>query len=653
MPNRLSQSASPYLRQHQNNPVDWYAWGQEAFTKAQQENKPIFLSIGYSSCHWCHVMAHECFEDQEVAEALNGAFVSIKVDREELPDVDEAYMTALQITRGHGGWPLSAFLTPDLKPFFLATYLPKEDRGRFPGFLSHIEQLAAAWASESQRSQLVETAEDYTRALHEINERQEAPQQLRLDIESVAMAAQSILEEIDPEHGGFGKSPKFPPHTQLSFLLELSQSKLFDTELRQEAWVAVVFTLVKMARGGIHDHVGGGFHRYSTDESWHLPHFEKMLVDNALLWSLYSKCLRLLKNEDPETEALFEWAANGILEWLKRDLQQGPGLFGSATNADTEGEEGTFYVWTEQEIRSLLGSEADEFIKSYNITAEGNFLDEATRRTTGHNVLSLKLPVTPARDQLAKLFSARESREKPFVDSKAVAFSNGLLAAAFAGADEAYNLEAWQDVIPRLYLDGVAYGTAYLEDIAALAIAFLSHGDRTRGLQLVHEMMDRFWNPNDSTFYATSDEHHPLFGKRRPIFDQPQPSGTALAVKALKLSGHYREAVQAVNAQLGWMTHSPMGTSALWEQAIGLIPYATQPRFEYVAQSKTSGSLVCTLPQGFHLNEPPKVSGATVLQTEEGFELEFAQSPQFPIPVEYEMCDDNACYPRATALIQG
>ena len=385
MPNRLAQSSSPYLRQHAENPVEWFEWGGEAFASAREQGKPIFLSVGYSSCHWCHVMAHESFEDFEVASVLNRSYVSIKVDREERPDVDEAYMTAVQLQSGRGGWPMTVLMTPNGDPFFAGTYFPKQDRGQYPGFLSILRQIEELWTRD--RAKVEEAARDFRDSLEEALRRPAPTASGTLDAAFLERAIETIAAEFDPVHGGFGGAPKFPPHTTLKFLLAAAESPLLNPDTRERAREMAHQTLEQIALGGIHDHVGGGFHRYSTDAVWLVPHFEKMLYDNALLLGNFS---RAAKQSEGARRELFESAAKGIVRWLREEMTTSDGLFGSALDADSEGEEGKFYVWTKAEIEAALGDRADEFCQAYDITEEGNYRDEATGRPTGANIPHLR-----------------------------------------------------------------------------------------------------------------------------------------------------------------------------------------------------------------------------------------------------------------------
>ncbi|MGZ6972201.1 MAG: thioredoxin domain-containing protein, partial [Thermoanaerobaculia bacterium] len=371
--NRLARESSPYLRQHANNPVDWYPWGDEAFEKARREDRPVFLSIGYSSCHWCHVMERESFENEEIAALLKTHWVSIKVDREERPDVDDVYMTAVQLTSGRGGWPLSAFLLPDRRPFFAGTYFPPDDRHGRPGFLSLLRRLDAAWREkrEDLEGRAAEIASEVVAASGLAAHGSPEP----LSPGSLGLLGAALSRLFDSEHGGFGDAPKFPPHLALAWLLRRGAAGDAAALAMAEA------TLEAMALGGIRDHLGGGFHRYSTDAEWFLPHFEKMLTDNAQLLAVYARAYALTGRD------LFHRVARETGEYLLREMTGPEGGFFAATDADSEGEEGKYFVWDLSEIREVLGKgDAEYFCEWYGIRPEGNFRDESSGRATGLNI---------------------------------------------------------------------------------------------------------------------------------------------------------------------------------------------------------------------------------------------------------------------------
>ena len=372
--NKLANEKSPYLRQHASNPVEWFPWGDEAFERARVESKPIFLSIGYSTCHWCHVMAHESFENKSIAELMNRHFINIKVDREERPDVDAIYMIATQALTGSGGWPMSVWLTPELKPFFAGTYFAPDDRHGRAGFPSVLTQLAEAW--EKEREKVLRSAEQISGLLNEY-QKTGKPRKLSEPHGICNMAFNALARQFDSVHGGFGHAPKFPMPVNLAFLLDFHR----QTQTAQGLDM-VSFTMKKMASGGIYDQLGGGFARYSTDERWLVPHFEKMLYDNAQLLSVIAELYHITKENYWKTLAL------NLTDYLLRDLRHSNGGFYAAEDADSEGKEGTFYVWTLAQIKKILPTEqADVVIKNYGLTVAGNFFDPHTQEE-GLNVLS-------------------------------------------------------------------------------------------------------------------------------------------------------------------------------------------------------------------------------------------------------------------------
>jgi uncharacterized protein YyaL (SSP411 family) len=592
MANRLANEVSPYLRQHGENPVDWYPWGEEAFLRAKLEDKPIFLSVGYSSCHWCHVMEEESFEDARIAALLNESFVSIKVDREERPDVDEAYMTAVQLTSGRGGWPMSVFLTPDRRPFFAGTYFPPTDLGQHPGFATVLAQLAQTW--RQRRADVEKAATEIASALRQTFAATPPGTFSPLDHDFVDRGLRQILSDFDPDFGGFGPAPKFPPHSGIDFLLNYAIWDGGDPQFRQAAFSAAFFTLRQMALGGIHDHVGGGFHRYGTDPEWRLPHFEKMLYDNALLLSNFARAAVLAEAIDSESAHQFASVVGGIVRWLRDEMRSPDGTFGSAQDADSEGEEGRYYVWTLDAIHELLGPDAGGFIAAFDIQAEGNFAEEATGKRTGANVLVLAQPTEPGQfvRELASLREARARRVAPMRDEKALVGWNGLAIVGLADAGELelaheaaraiLDAESRHGRLPHLIANGQPYGEAYLEDYAnfiegliRVGIADLTDPDLGEELlrqarRLTLEMLERFGDEAGG-FYATGDRHESLFGRTRPVFDQPIPSATSVAIRVLQAQGFEEEATRALHAMVGWMERAPGATEGLYSVAIGFL----------------------------------------------------------------------------------
>lgn len=562
MPNRLAESASPYLRQHAENPVDWYEWGEEAFQRARDLERPIFLSVGYSSCHWCHVMAHESFENEAVAAILNDHFVSIKLDREERPDVDDVYMTAVQLATGRGGWPMTIFMLPDGKPFFAGTYFPREDRGPYPGFLTLLRQVAQAW--HDHRSQLFEAAREFSIGLADSMHRLPESDGGLLGLETLANALDVLHGEFDPDHGGFGGAPKFPPHTALSFLLRLASSPVaeaLDTISPGAVELArsmALTTLDKMALGGIHDHAGGGFHRYSTDDHWLLPHFEKMLYDNAQLLAAYASV------EDLRCDRI----AQGIVSFLTSELMGSSGVLYSALDADSEGEEGLYYTWTLQEIRNVLGFDAT-FEAEFGVTSDGNFEDEAHHVRTGRNILSRKNWNGDFGVQLEKLRLARSVRTRPGLDDKAIAAWNGMAIQGLVHVDRELAEQVglrWAQCarLPHMIARNEEIGEAFLDDIAHMGLAFHALGWHERAAHLADRMLAEFRDV-DGAFWYTSSHHETLIGRAKPVLDQSMPSGNGAAARLLVELGRYDDAERAFVAVQGWMERAPNATESLLE----------------------------------------------------------------------------------------
>lgn len=719
MPNRLAAESSPYLLQHQNNPVDWYPWGEEAFARAREEDKPIFLSVGYSSCHWCHVMEHESFEDEETARLMNETYICVKVDREERPDVDETYMTAVQLSAGRGGWPMSVFMTADKRPFFAGTYFPKEERGGHPSFTQILQQVGAVWSQE--RHKVYEIANQYAEAITQSRGQTiEATSTLSHNLLAECVRAHSM--EFDEDHGGFGQSPKFPPHTAIEFLLNYAIGEYRDEELRQSAADMALYSLEKMALGGIHDHVGGGFHRYSTDERWLLPHFEKMLYDNALLLGNYARAAALCHEQLPELELLFGQAVNGIVRWLQDEMTSPEGLFYSALDADSEGEEGKFYVWTPAEVDAILGQESQAFQDAFQFHPDGNFRDESTGQMNGANIPHLLETVGDRFDlALSRLREARAQRVRPGLDDKALVAWNGLAIAALAEAAEVgmaeraaeaiLAAEAQHGSLPHQITKGKPSGDAFLEDYAYFVDSLISlsgvknlfegEGASLPGRpavewfkeaqRLASEMIDKFYDSSASGFFGTSQKHEELFGRTKPIFDQPSPSGNAIAAKCLIELGDPSRAMATVQGLLGWMERAPSATEALHLVAMNLIGEAEETEEDEVpsippasmevtvqiasqrlkAESGVAkGEIVLNIPDGLHVNSatPParwlvptevfieplkyRVSYPGVTddkfygQVAIGFEVDLpagSSGEEFEVTVKYQACTDSEC----------
>ena len=558
--NHLLQETSPYLRQHAHNPVDWYPWGPEALERARRLDRPIFLSIGYSACHWCHVMEHESFEDPEVARILNDHFVSIKVDREERPDLDQIYMTAVQMLTGQGGWPMSMFLTPDLKPFYGGTYFPPEDRYGRPSFKRLLVALAEAW--QTRRDEITESSGQITQRLQQAGRVEPTEGELapRLLQNAVRMHARIF----DSTYGGFGSAPKFPHPVELRLLLRLW--KRFGDE---QALDMARLTLDRMATGGIYDHLGGGFHRYSTDERWLVPHFEKMLYDNALLAVAY------LEGYQATGEALYARVVEETLSYVMREMTSPEGPFYSTQDADSEGEEGKFYVWSAQEIEQVLGKErADVFTYVYDVTPEGNWEGKNIlhrTRTNEQDARMLRLPEPELRRLLeeskGELVAVRSRRVWPGRDEKVLTSWNALMISAFAKAAQvlgnpdysAHAVKAADFVLRSMRApDGRLLRTysagskpklnGYLEDYAFLLDAVISLYEATfdarwieAALGLAKVLIDEFWDEAEAGFFYTGRSHEALIARTKDPHDSSIPSGNSVAVLALlrlaKLTG--------------------------------------------------------------------------------------------------------------------
>lgn len=555
-PNRLIHEKSPYLLQHAYNPVDWYPWGEEAFEKARKENKPIFLSIGYSTCHWCHVMEKESFEDEEVARLMNDAFVSIKVDREERPDIDGIYMMVCQmISRGGCGWPLNIVMTPDKKPFFAATYIPKEDRFGRAGMLTLVPRIKEVWTK--QHNEVLDSANQITSALQQgMNESHGG----ELDKSTLKAAYEQLAHSFDKYHGGFGGAPKFPTPHNLSFLL-----RYWKRSDNKEALDMVEKTLQAMRQGGIYDHIGFGFHRYSTDAEWFLPHFEKMLYDQAMIAMAYIEAYQATGKEE------YKKTAREIFTYVLRDMTSQEGGFYSAEDADSEGEEGKFYLWTEGEIRQILGKdEADLFIRVFNVEKGGNFREEATGKGTGRNILYLRRSLPEIASQLKiseselesrletarqKLFEMRERRVHPHKDDKILTDWNGLMIAALAKGAQVFGEPRYAEAAQRAvdfifknmrkpdgrllhrYRDGQANIEGNLDDYAFLIWGLIELYESTfdanylqSAIDLNSSLIKHFWDNKGGGFYFTADDSESLIVRQKEIYDGATPSGNSVAM---------------------------------------------------------------------------------------------------------------------------
>ncbi|KON26802.1 thioredoxin [miscellaneous Crenarchaeota group archaeon SMTZ1-55] len=555
--NRLLFEKSPYLLQHAYNPVDWHPWGAAAFAKAAREEKPVFLSIGYSTCHWCHVMERESFEDPEVAQLLNETFVCIKVDREERPDIDRIYMRVCQLMTGSGGWPLTILLLPDKRPFFAATYIPRESRFGRMGMRELIPRVKEAWST--RRDDLERAAEKSLVVLRRGATESGLAQGEDLDATTVDAAYLALVDAFDERYGGFGRAPKFPSPHRLRFLL-----RYWKRTGKEQARRMVEQTLQAMRRGGIYDHVGFGFHRYATDRQWHVPHFEKMLYDQAMLAMAYVEAYQALGNEEDKETAC------EILTYILRDLTDPTGGFYSAEDADVAGEEGQFYLWTADEIRQWLPTDQADLVRDvFNMEKNGNFEEGSTRRKTGKNILhrttSLKKLADEQNVPLAELtaaweraretlFTARERRAHPHKDDKILADWNGLMIAALAKASRIVNEDTYVDAATgavqfidehmrdsqgRLfhrYRDGEAAIPGFLNDYAFLVWGLIELYETTfdvkylqHAIALTDEMIHRFWDDEHGSFYFTADDAENVLVRDKEIDDGAYPSGNAVA----------------------------------------------------------------------------------------------------------------------------
>jgi len=553
MPNRLAQETSPYLLQHRDNPVDWYPWGPEALERAREEDLPILLSVGYSACHWCHVMERESFEDPETAAYMNEHFVCVKVDREERPDVDAIYMEAVQTITGHGGWPMTVFLDPDGVPFYGGTYFPPDESRGMPSFRMVME--AVVHAFETQREEIREKAPLARARLAAIGEVEPRDLPGAGDLEE---AVRRLLGAADRRNGGFGGAPKFPPASSLELLMARGET------------AHVELTLDRMLAGGIYDQLGGGFARYSVDAVWLVPHFEKMLYDNALLARAYLHGWQLLGHER------YRRVCEETLDWMLREMRGPEGGFYSALDADSEGEEGKFYVWTAAEIREVLGEAVEPVIEFYGVSEQGNF--------EGMNILHLAAgaeagPPEGLAEMREALFETRAERVWPGLDDKRLTSWNALAIAALAGAGAVLGREDYLDAarscaefvlgqlrdddgrLLRTYKDGRAHLNAYLEDHAFLLEALLAlyessfeQGWFEQAQSLAESTIARFGDPERGGFYSTSSDHEELIARRKEVGDHPIPSGNSSAAMGLlrlaALTGErrYEEAATGVFA---------------------------------------------------------------------------------------------------------
>ncbi len=648
--NRLADETSPYLQQHADNPVDWYPWGEEALQAARQQDKPILLSVGYSACHWCHVMAHESFEDPAVADVMNRLFINIKVDREERPDLDQIYQTAHSLlTQRAGGWPLTMFLTPDQRPFFGGTYFPKTSRYGLPGFSGLLERVADTY--REQRAQI----EEQNRSLVEVLQQTQPAgdsQSGALDDAPIRSAIDALIASFDRQHGGFGGAPKFPHPAELELCLYFAQS---EVRLREHA----LFTLAKMATGGIYDQLGGGFSRYSVDQHWMIPHFEKMLYDNGPLLGLYADAWRL------ERKPLFKLVVEETAAWVMREMQSDAGGYFSSLDADSEGAEGRYYVWSRDEIRQLISADEYAVVSAYfGLDGEPNFerqywhlhvfeqLDAVAPR--------LEMTTQRARELLDsarhKLLVAREQRVRPGCDEKILVSWNALMIRGLARAARVFGREDWLESARRAarfvaermfdgtrllatFKDGRAHLNAYLDDYAFMVLALLELAQadfRSEEFEfavaLSEALLAQFEDAQDGGFFFVSHDHEPLILRPKPGHDNATPSGNAVAALALLRIGYMlgearylASAERALQLFVPMMTQRPAGFATM---AIALsellVPTRTvilrgdagqlEPWRRELSDSIDSGTLLLALDAGVPrlpavLDKPAPASG--------------------------------------------
>ena len=562
--NKLINETSPYLLQHAYNPVAWYSWCDEAFEKAKNENKPIFLSIGYSTCHWCHVMEHESFEDEEVAKLLNDQFISIKVDREERPNIDNVYMTICQMLTGSGGWPLTIVMTPDKKPFFAGTYFPKFGNYGRMGMLDLIPRLADVW--KTRANDVLSSAENIVGHLRELSEVKMSTITDVLDSSLIDSACQQLLRSFDKKNGGFGGAPKFPSPHNLMFLL-----RCWNKSKQNEILEVVEKTLTAMHMGGIHDHVGYGFHRYSTDSEWLVPHFEKMLYDQSMLSLAYMETFQATGKE------CYLKIAEEILTYVLRDMTSSEGGFYSAEDADSEGEEGKFYVWDMEELFNILSKEEVKIaFKIFNVKKEGNFSEESSRTKTGTNILHLTESIVSYAKELGmsvndlgikleeireKLFICREKRIHPLKDDKIITSWNGLMIVALSRASQILKSDKYsiaaekavdfilnnmyvKDHLLHSYRKGIAKIDANIDDYTFFIWGLLELYEATFktkylkiALDLNNDLDKYFWDKESGGYYFSSEKEEALLIRQKEIYDGAIPSGNSIAMQnLLKLS---------------------------------------------------------------------------------------------------------------------
>jgi uncharacterized protein YyaL (SSP411 family) len=647
--NRLADSKSPYLLQHADNPVDWYPWGPEAFAKAAEENKPIFLSIGYATCHWCHVMEHESFENPLVAALMNEAFINIKVDREERPDIDQVYMTVCQMMTGGGGWPLTIIMSPDKQPFYAATYIPRESQHGRIGMLDLVPRVAKVW--QTDRDSIRGTSKQILEALEKMEGRSSGG---NIDKGAIDNAFNQFSGRYDATHGGFGSSPKFPSPHNLVFL-----TRYWSRTGNAQALEMVSNTLEQMRLGGVYDQVGFGIHRYSTDVEWLVPHFEKMLYDQAML--VFAATEAWLATSNP----VFERTARETITYVLRDMTSPEGAFYSAEDADSEGEEGLFYLWTTAEVEEILGKEDAAFaVAVWNLENDGNYKDEVRGTRTGRNIPHLtrshldsaavqKMEPEEFEERLesvrARLFDRRENRIHPLKDDKVLADWNGLMAGAMAFAGRAFDEPEWVRAAQKAadfvleemrtekgrvlhrYREGDASIPAFLDDYVFMTMAMLELYDATfeakyleRAVKLQQQTLELFWDTKRNGFYFTAADHEELLVRQKEIYDGAIPSGNSMAaenfVRLARLTSN-NEYLQGADHIFAAFSNEANQLPSVHSQLMSALQRGVGPSLEVVIAGKPgaadTATLIATvremyLPQTAVLMVPPGKSGSTI-----------------------------------------
>jgi uncharacterized protein YyaL (SSP411 family) len=658
--NKLINETSPYLLQHAHNPVDWYAWNDESLKKAKDENKPIFLSVGYSACHWCHVMAHESFENEDVAEFMNEHFVNIKVDREERPDLDDIYQKVCQIATGQGGWPLSIFLTPDQKPFYVGTYFPILDSYGRPGFGSITRQLAQAWKEKPK--DIEKAADNFLGALQK-TETVKVPSKLEKII--LDEAAMNLFQLGDSSYGGFGSAPKFPNAANVSFLFRYAKlaglSKFNEFALK---------TLNKMAKGGIFDQIGGGFHRYSTDAKWLVPHFEKMLYDNALIPVNYAEAYQITK--DP----FYLEVLHKTLNFVLREMTSDEGGFFSAYDADSEGVEGKYYVWKKSQIKEILGDDAELFCLYYDVTDGGNWEGNSIL-CNNINISAVAFHFSMSEDKIRetlgmcseKLLNVRSKRIAPGLDDKILTSWNSLMITAFAKGyrvtgetkylDAAKNCASFietnlldGDKLLRTYKNNTAKINGYLEDYSYFANALLDVFEiepeskyLDLALRLGHYLVDHFWDSESGSFFMTSDNHEKLIIRPKSNYDLSLPSGNSVSCSVMLRLFHLTQeekflkiATQIMESQAQIAAENPFGFGYLLNTIYTYLQKPTE-----ITIVNTENSEICNFLFGKFLPESILVAIKNKTQLENLAKFPFFAGKTFTDRTSVFVCKDFTC----------